>query len=74
MSYAETGPDEYLVNFVADFTPASVITFELRGYTTRMGVRDTTATLTPFPEVPTLEKLTYSPKEDDTYIYEVIMV
>lgn len=73
MSYEETGPDEYYVRFVADFTPASVITFKLPGCTETMRAGETVINLTPVVVVPTLERLTYSPKEDDTYIYEVIM-
>lgn len=72
MSYEEDGPDEYTVRFVADFLPASIIRFEMDGRTANMD-RSTMAGLTFVLGVPTLERLTYSPKEDDTYIYEVIM-
>ena len=72
MSYREDGPDEYSVNFVADFVPTSKITFEMTGRESTMdGV--TGCSLNMVLEVPTLERLTYSPKEDDTYIYKVIM-
>lgn len=74
MSYAESGPDEYHVYFEADFIPASEIMFEMGGKTTNMGGGVTTeAAITMVSGVPTLERLTYSPKEDDTYIYEVII-
>lgn len=40
---------------------------------TYMDAAMTMAGLTMVLGVPTLERLTYSPKEDDTYIYKVIM-
>lgn len=73
MSYVEAGPNEYNVYFEADFIPASTIMFEMDGRTTEMD-GTTTAGLTMVSDVPTLKILTYSPNEDDTYIYEVILV
>lgn len=72
MSYSESGPDEYKAFFKADFIPASSIRFEMDGMATDM-YTTTTAAIPMVSGVPTLERLTYSPKEDDTYIYEVIM-
>lgn len=72
MSYAEDGPDEYVVHLEADFIPASIIRFEMDSLASDMG--NTTVVSIPMVSgVPTLERLTYSPKEDDTYICEVIM-
>ena len=72
MSYEETGPDEYAVHLEADFIPASHIRFEMDRSASTLGGA-TVVSLQMVPGVPTLERLTYSPKEDDTYIYEVIM-
>lgn len=73
MSYREDGPDEYTVTFKADFLPASFIEFEMDGKTATMDTGVTSAIIRLVLEVPASERLTYSPKEDDTYIYEVIM-
>ena len=73
MSYEESGPDEYWVAFEADFPPASQISLEMGDKSTYMDAAMTMAGLTMVLGVPTLERLTYSPKEDDTYIYKVIM-
>ena len=71
MSYEESGPDEYWVAFEADFLTTSTITFEMDGKSTWLD--EMMAGLTMISGTPTLERLTYSPKEDDTYIYKVIM-
>lgn len=73
MSYSETGPDEYRVRFEADFKPTSNIRFEIAGMTSGMDTTTTLAFLNGLMIVPTLERLNYSPKEDDTYIYEVVI-
>lgn len=73
MTYYEVGSDEYTVILRADFRPASTIRFEMDGRISEMVGITYPTTINMVAGVPTLERLTYSPKEDDTYIYEVIM-
>lgn len=73
ISYEEYAPDEYEVIFRADFKPASTIHFELDGNSAGLDTNITITKLKNIWGVPALERLTYSPKEDDTYIYEVVI-
>lgn len=76
MSYEQVGPNEYMAIFNADYDITSDINFFIDDNSTGMYVDDIVSNycvMEGIIGVPTLERLNYSPKEDDTYIYEVIM-
>lgn len=72
MSYEQVGSNEYMAIFNADYDVTSDVKFFIDDNYTGLYTDDVSAShceMDGIIGVPTLERLTYSPKEDDTYIY-----